>query len=85
MTVSHSRDRRPSAASLRWGRRCPVGHVSLRDSHTTSDYLCEPCGLYYKGEPIDARDVDEWPLPEDDPRRTVTRKVGDNHPEIRKW
>lgn len=45
-----------------WRFRCPMGHTSIRIYSET--YRCESCGVTYEGEPIDATEVDEFPIDE---------------------
>lgn len=45
-----------------WARRCPNGHTSVTKRSTLNETVCVSCGLRWKGDPIDARDVDSFPV-----------------------
>lgn len=45
-----------------WTKRCPNGHTSIEKRTTMNETVCVSCGLRWKGGPIDARDVDGFPV-----------------------
>jgi len=65
-----------------WQHRCPEGHATLVSR--AGGYRCEPCDVIYEGDPIDATEVDGFPVERDVPyretgdRADVLREVIDN-------
>lgn len=47
-----------------WVERCPKGHAGIRWVHTLGLTRCRSCGVFYAGRPVDARDVESFPLDE---------------------
>ena len=45
-----------------WAKRCPNGHASVSKRTRLNETVCSTCGLRWKGGPIDARDVDGFPV-----------------------
>lgn len=48
-----------------WRYRCPKGHASI--THRKQGFECESCGGRYRGDPVDAKEVAEWPADDRDP------------------
>ena len=47
-----------------WRWRCPKGHVTLRRHVRSDSYRCRRCEEIYEGSPVDAQQVDGFPLAE---------------------
>jgi hypothetical protein len=44
-----------------WTQRCPQGHVNI--APRDNGYRCETCETIYAGDPVDARQVEDFPVP----------------------
>lgn len=43
-----------------WTQRCPQGHVNI--APRDNGYRCETCETIYGGDPVDARQVEDFPV-----------------------
>ncbi|KDE59579.1 hypothetical protein EL22_19960 [Halostagnicola sp. A56] len=58
--------------SAPWRYRCPEGHTRIERLADERAHRCKSCQTVYAGPPIDAKDVDEFPV-----GREVLREAAD--------
>jgi hypothetical protein len=70
-----------------WTQRCPQGHTNI--APRSNGYRCESCETIYGGDPVDAREVEDFPvashgeLPSIEPRDLLETIVDVTAPETR--